>query len=176
MTRRILIIAYFALSFIAGLLFSPRVAIGSPVSVSATWSAVTEDIDDQPENVAGYFLYWSVSPRGSDTRESNPDVYPERVDTGGTTSYTLSDIEGGKRYYFALTAYDIWGNESEFSEEIAFDVPATDAKYNVSGGCGMTSSEMEQNLLFILLVPAILIFLLLFIRNIRKTSNLELFA
>jgi hypothetical protein len=42
------------------------------------------------------------------------------------TTYTLTDLEEGRVYHFALVSYDIHGEESEPSEEIAYDGPPTD--------------------------------------------------
>jgi len=33
------------------------------------------------------------------------------------------DVENGQTYYYAVSAYDIWGNESDLSDELVFDTP-----------------------------------------------------
>lgn len=63
-------------------------------------------------NLAGYKLYYGKLSRS----------YEYSVDVGKTTTYTLTDLSDGDIYYFAATAYDVYGNESSFSEEIAYAV------------------------------------------------------
>lgn len=36
-----------------------------------------------------------------------------------TTSYTVNNLIVGRTYYFAVTAYDSAGNESDYSSEVA---------------------------------------------------------
>jgi len=40
------------------------------------------------------------------------------VNVGNQTRYTLSCLEEDKTYFFAVTAYDIYGDESDFSKEL----------------------------------------------------------
>lgn len=63
-------------------------------------------------NVAGYKLYY-----GNATRN-----YHSAVNAGANTSVTLSQLKPGLVYFFAATAYDSAGNESDFSEEIACNI------------------------------------------------------
>jgi hypothetical protein len=42
---------------------------------------------------------------------------------GNVTSYTISGLESGKRYYFSATAYDSNGNESILSNQAFKDIP-----------------------------------------------------
>ena len=64
--------------------------------------------DPSPSQVTGYRLYYGKIKRG----------YDMVVDVGNQTSYTLSDLESGQRYYFSVTAYDSRGNESVFGNEV----------------------------------------------------------
>lgn len=61
--------------------------------------------------VAGYILYYR-SANGQDEGA---------IDVGLQDTYTLTDLKDGESYYFAVTAYDVDGNESEASEEIVHD-------------------------------------------------------
>ena len=45
--------------------------------------------------------------------------YAFNYDAGNTNSYTISNLQAGNTYYFAATAYDAYGNESDFSAEIS---------------------------------------------------------
>lgn len=62
----------------------------------------------EPE-VAGYRLYYGYASR---------DYFPA-LEVGSLTSWTLSDLVEGIPYYFAVTAYDQAGNESDFSAEVS---------------------------------------------------------
>jgi len=39
------------------------------------------------------------------------------LDAGSIPSYSVSNLPTGSRYYFAVTAYDGSGSESDFSDE-----------------------------------------------------------
>ncbi len=82
----------------------PLTAIGS---VSLTWDANTE------ADLAGYKLHIA----------SSPGTYTKTIDVGHVTSFTVSNLISGETYYFALTAYDIFANESGFSTEISTTIP-----------------------------------------------------
>jgi len=70
-------------------------------SATLSWKANTEP------DLAGYNLYY-----GTETGSYGP---PIRL--GLQTSHTITDLSNGT-YYFALTAYDAGGNESEYSAEV----------------------------------------------------------
>jgi hypothetical protein len=67
-------------------------------------------------DLAGYQVYYGLAPR----------FYDVAVDVGLATSAVLSDLEAGRTYYFAVTAYDTSGNESVFSTEVPYAIPLTD--------------------------------------------------
>ncbi len=60
-------------------------------------------------DVAGYCLYIGTA----------PGIYSFTVDVGMVTSYTLSNLEVGNTYYFAVRAYDSRGIESDFSNVVS---------------------------------------------------------
>jgi hypothetical protein len=70
--------------------------------VSLTWDANAES------TIAGYKLYYGSSSKS----------YEYSVDVGNTTTYTLTNLPDDMSYYFAATAYDVYGNESDYSEEV----------------------------------------------------------
>lgn len=120
------------------------------LSVDASWDEVTEDIENAPENIMGYFIYYDDQSRGEETINTAPNAYYNRINTGNSTSIRLNDLEDGITYYFAVTAYDNQGNESEFSEEIVLS--SGSSKTSVSGGCGTVGhSNSESCLLLVLL-------------------------
>ena len=49
--------------------------------------------------------------------------YSFSVDVGKHESVSISGLEIGKLYFFAVTAYDLSGNESDYSAEISYRVP-----------------------------------------------------
>jgi hypothetical protein len=85
------------------------------ISISLAYTAqVTLAWDPNTElELAGYKIYYGLL----------SDQYSSSVDVGNRTSYTLSNLADGKTYYFAATAYDQYGDESDFSNEVAFNAP-----------------------------------------------------
>lgn len=83
-------------------------------AVIVQWSPNKED------DLKGYKLYY-----GNHSRQ-----YSSVIDVGLVTSYTLQNLEGGKNYYFTLTAYDTAGNESYFSNEVSVYIPGKNINPN----------------------------------------------
>ena len=55
------------------------------------------------------------------------DHYTNKDNAGNNTSYTITNLEPGRTYYIAATAYDLSGSESGFSQEIPYSVPFVDS-------------------------------------------------
>ncbi|HVV72029.1 MAG TPA: fibronectin type III domain-containing protein, partial [Verrucomicrobiae bacterium] len=64
--------------------------------------------------VAGYKVYCGTVSR----------TYTNIVDTGSSTSVTISNLMPGMTYYFAATTYTVAGLESDYSAEAPYTVPA----------------------------------------------------
>lgn len=79
----------------------------SAQSVTFAWDPVG--------GVAGYKLY-----QGGATR-----VYTNSINAGNATQTSVSGLIVGKTYYFAATAYNSSGVESDYSSEITYTVPAS---------------------------------------------------
>lgn len=78
--------------------------------VSLTWTAPSTYSDGTPiTNLAGYKLYIGNA-SGS---------YQKSVDVGNQTSYTLDVPDDGTTHFLAVTAYDVAGVESNFSDEVS---------------------------------------------------------
>ena len=76
--------------------------------VTLAWDANTEI------ELGGYKLYFGQTSRN----------YMASVDVGNYTAYSLDGLEAGRTYYFAVTAYDQFGqNESEPSKEVQATIP-----------------------------------------------------
>ncbi len=83
-------------------------------SVEIYWVENTEsDLD-------GYRIY----------RNDEPDGYFEKIGSVGysATSYVDRSARNGQTYYYAVTAFDDYGNESELSYELVFDTPRPDGR------------------------------------------------
>jgi PKD repeat protein len=61
-------------------------------------------------DLAGYKIY-----QGNSSLK-----YNFSIDMGKWTSCTIGDLLEGETYYFAATAYDIYGNESDYSNEVSY--------------------------------------------------------
>ena len=72
-----------------------------------TQATLIWDPNTEPD-LAGYKLYYGLSSGN----------YPYIVDVGNQTTYTLSNLEVGKTYYIAATAYTTAGLESDYSNEV----------------------------------------------------------
>jgi hypothetical protein len=85
-------------------------SINSPGnSATLTWDAPTTNADGTPlTDLAGYNLYYGTSSGN----------YTVTIDVGNVTTYGIDGFPPGT-YYFVLTAYDISGNESDYSTEIS---------------------------------------------------------
>jgi len=85
-------------------------------SATLSWEPPTTNADGTPLNdLAGYKVYYGKAPGDRSTTKD--------VGLPDTTEYTINNLDSGTRYYFAVTAYDTSGNESDFSEEVYKDIP-----------------------------------------------------
>lgn len=82
-------------------LFSPK---GYPAQVTLEWDPVSHP------DLAGYKIHQGNSSLNYD--------FP--IDVGNWTSCTIADLLEGEIYYFAVTAYDNYGNESDYSNEVSY--------------------------------------------------------
>lgn len=64
-------------------------------------------------DLAGYRIYWSPAAAGP---------YEFMAETG-VPRYTDRDVANGETYFYAVTAFDLIGNESELSAEFVHDTP-----------------------------------------------------
>jgi Fibronectin type III domain len=87
----------------------PTPAPTPPAVGSATlqWSASSDP------RVTGYRVHWGTASR----------TYQQTLGAGTGTSYLVANLAPGKKYYFAVTAYDGNGAESAFSAEATKTIP-----------------------------------------------------
>jgi hypothetical protein len=77
-------------------------------SVTLAWNANTET------NLAGYRLYYGTGTRSYGTNQTV---------LAPLTTVTITNLQSGRTYYFAVTAYTSDGLESDYSDEVFYRVP-----------------------------------------------------
>ncbi len=109
--------------------------LNSPVSaIKIQWEA------SEVADLAGYRVYV-----GNETEQ-----YCDTLDVGNVLSYDLNwmSMICGNTYYFSVTAYDDWGNESGFSPEISYTEEESETTTDVEGhksGHGPHEFGLAQN-------------------------------
>ena len=102
---------------------------GTAATVELSWQANTET------DLAGYKIYYGSSSSG---------VYSIIIDVGNVTQYQISGLNIGNTYYFAVSAYDENGNESEFSTEVSYHVKDVDPPAVSSVSCALVDKVIVQ--------------------------------
>jgi hypothetical protein len=87
-------------------LFSSSLAKANS-SVSLNWNP------DPDAVVAGYNVYYGGGSRS----------YTNKIDVGNSTNSVVGGLLEGGTYYFAVTAYTLDGDESDYSDELVYLVP-----------------------------------------------------
>jgi hypothetical protein len=86
----------------------PPISPGSGIA-TLTWAAPSTNEDGTPlTSLGGYKVYYGTT----------PGVYTS-IDVGQVSSYQVPGLATGKVYYFAVSAYDSSGNESDLSEVVS---------------------------------------------------------
>jgi len=89
--------------------FAAIILLGAADIVSLAWSPNSEP------DLAGYKIYYGNSSRS----------YHTVLNVGNVTEYTFPAFERSGQYFFAVTAYDTLGNESDFSAEVSTYINGT---------------------------------------------------
>jgi len=82
--------------------------IPTAVYSAATNSATLQWAANSEPDLAGYKVYQGTT----------EGLYGPSVDVKNVTAYTVSNLQAGLTYFFAITAYDLGGNESYPSDEV----------------------------------------------------------
>ncbi len=94
------------------LLTAVMVCIVAPWAYAAN-ASLAWDANTEPD-VAGYKVHYGLSRL----------TYTTHLDVGNVVAYTVTNLAASTSYYFAVTAYDSYGNESGYSNEVPFTTPA----------------------------------------------------
>ena len=94
---------------IALLLYLALASSAQSVPTTLRWNANAEP------DIAGYRVYYGTGSH----------VYTRHIDVGNSTAAIISDLLAGTLYYFATTAYNAFGVESNFSTELAYLAPSS---------------------------------------------------
>jgi hypothetical protein len=79
-------------------------------SATLTWDPVNDP------GLSGYRVYYGTAP-GQYLQAPG-----HGINVGNVTTYTLDGLNAGTRYYFSVTAFDMWNIESGFSNEVFKDI------------------------------------------------------
>jgi hypothetical protein len=100
--------------FLGSMLFFISIIPCSLLIRNAEAASVTLAWDPNSEaDIAGYKLYYGM---GSQS-------YEFAIDVSNQTTYTIPGFLEGVDYYFAVTAYNTYGLESTFSDEVSYPGP-----------------------------------------------------
>ncbi len=106
------------------LLFGCIHAVAADVSLSWDPSVST--------NISGYKVYVGNSSRN----------YGNPIQIGNQTAYTVTDLTDGT-WYFAVTAFDVDGNESDFSNEVSTTVGTSTHTCNINGDTSVNVLDLQ---------------------------------
>ncbi len=84
-------------------------------------------------NIAGYKVYVGTSSR----------IYNAPITIGNQTAYTVTGLSNGT-YYFAVTAFDSSGNESDYSNEVWTTIGGSPAKCDINGDSSVNVLDMQS--------------------------------
>ena len=105
-------------------------------SASAAHLDLAWDPNSEPD-VAGYVVYYGTY----------PGQYFDWIDLGKTTSARIVGLIEDTEYFLALTAYDVFGNESDFSGEVSGvslpgdNMPMSAGGSSSGGGCFISTGS-----------------------------------
>ena len=86
------------------LILTHFISLAHSAEVTLAWDPNTES------DLSGYKIYYGVETGN----------YEYSIDVGDTTSYQVAGLVENQTIYFVATAYDVNGNESEYSKEVVF--------------------------------------------------------
>ena len=81
----------------------------SPINSLAGQANLAWDPPEISTDATGYMVHYGTA----------SGAYSQGVDVGNTTSYPVSNLIDGQTYYFAVTAYNAAGYQSDYSNEVS---------------------------------------------------------
>lgn len=107
----------------------------SASQVTLAWDPPETFADGSPvTTINGYKVFTGTAP-GS---------YSQTENVGNLTSWTVTNLADGATYYFAVTAYDNAGNESNFSNEISTTIASAPLTWTLTATAGSGGSIVPQ--------------------------------
>ncbi len=100
-----------------------------PFSATASVSAKLAWLASSDPEVAGYNIYYGTASQ----------QYTNSVTVGAVTNAVIGNLRDDVTYFFAATAYDSLGNQSEFSNEAAF------AHFSTTPGSALSLDTLPEN-------------------------------
>jgi Divergent InlB B-repeat domain len=98
--------------------------------VTLSWDSPSTNTDGTPlTDLSGYKVYYGTTTRS----------YTQTIDVGNTNTYTVSNLSDGT-YYFAVTASNMSGNESVYSNEVNKTIQSTPQIYTINASAGTGGS------------------------------------
>jgi hypothetical protein len=94
--------------------------------VSLAWDPSTS------ANISGYKVYVGNVSR----------TYNAPITLANQTTYTVTGLSAGT-WYFAVTAYDIDGNESDFSNEVSTTINTSGPTCNINGDASVNALDLQ---------------------------------
>lgn len=101
-----------------------------PAQTTLMWDPVIHP------DIAGYIIYYGTS----------SGDYDVSLDVGNWTSITIAGLDGSETYYFAATAYSIYGEESDFSNEVSWSSTNIDYDAGDGGGCFIATAAYGSSM------------------------------
>jgi uncharacterized repeat protein (TIGR02543 family) len=102
-------IKFFFFFMVFTLLISLHASSAFSGYATLSWDAPVTNADGTPlTDLAGFKVYYGTSSHN----------YSKSIDVGNVTTYTVNNLAEGVTYYFATSAYDDTGNESNLSTEV----------------------------------------------------------
>ncbi|RMD58857.1 hypothetical protein D6821_02550 [Candidatus Parcubacteria bacterium] len=99
---------------------TPKDTLPPPVPLNVAVATTTRGVVvswDKSAGAQGYKIY-SVGGNSCSAASTPPDCYGSFSDVGDIDSIEIGGLTPGVTYYFAVTAYDAYGNESNYSSEV----------------------------------------------------------
>jgi fibronectin type 3 domain-containing protein len=123
---------------------------GATVSLAAeiefAWDANFEN------DLVGYRIYYSIGSQDGSfdgtglTQGASPiSVSLDDLETLEFPTYLLSGLTVGETYFFAITAYDEDGLESDYSNVVRYEVPAEDGESAAASGYAIDSGAIAAS-------------------------------